>query len=217
MMKAKIPIEGGIYLDAKMKSKASFNRQAATYDISNYSKDAQECYPYVMQTLKGLQFKSIMDLGCGTGAVLERIHQQNGEAQLFGLDLSENMLERAKQRLGLKATLTVGDAENLPYDDNSFDLVYCVESFHHYPNPLKALSEIKRVLKKGGEFLLCDFWISSPARQLMNLFIRFGDDGDVHIYSKQEITKLLHKIGFIDIKWKRITNHAYICTGDIGN
>jgi ubiquinone/menaquinone biosynthesis C-methylase UbiE len=198
-------------MDLKTKSQNSFNKQASIYDTSDFSKYPRECYPYVMEAIQGIKFKKVLDLGCGTGAILEQISHAYSTVELFGLDLSENMLTQATYRLGSKAKLSTGDAENLPYEDDSFDLVCCVESFHHYPNPAKALSEIKRVLKSGGTFLLCDTWTRLPLRQIMNFFIRFSDDGDVHIYSEREIKKLLTKTGFYSVCWKQITNHAYLC------
>lgn len=198
-------------MDAKLKSKTSFDKQAATYDVSDFSKYPRECYPYVMEAIKGIKFNRVLDLGCGTGVILEQIKQSYNTVELYGLDLSENMIAQARQRLDFKAIFSTGDAESLPYENNSFDLVCCIESFHHYPNPRKALLEIKRVLKKGGTLLLCDTWIKAPARQIMNLFIRFSNDGDVHIYSEHEIIRLLAEIGFKSISWVQITNRAYLC------
>lgn len=197
-------------MEAKIKSKNSFNQQAEKYDTSDYSKYPRECYPFVLNAINNIHFNKILDLGCGTGIILKEISSKNSSVELFGLDLSENMLAQATRRLGTAAKLTVGDAENLPYLDNTFDLVCCVESFHHYPNPKKALSEINRVLKKGGLFLLCDTWTSSPLRQIMNFFIRFSNDGDVHIYSENEIKRLLTATGFNMVSWQFITNHAYL-------
>ena len=193
-----------------MKSKNSFNKQAEKYDTSDYSKYPRECYPFVLNTINNIPFNKVLDLGCGTGVILKEISSINSDVELFGLDLSENMIAKATQRLGTTANLSVGDAENLPYADNTFDLVCCVESFHHYPNPKKALSEINRVLKNGGLFLLCDTWTRSPIRQILNFFIRFSSDGDVHIYSENEISKLLKVTRFEMVSWNLITNHAYL-------
>lgn len=197
-------------MDAKLKSRNSFNQQAENYDTSDYSKYPRECYPYVVDTIKGIKFNKVLDLGCGTGVILEKISHINNKADLFGLDLSENMIAKATQRIGAKAKLSIGDAENLPYEDNSFDLVCCVESFHHYPNPYKSLTEVKRILKKDGLFLLCDTWIKSPTRQIMNFFIRFSNDGDIHIYSEIEIAKLLRATGLNMVSWNLITDHAFL-------
>ena len=198
-------------MNAKEKSRNSFDKQASVYDTSDYSKYPRECYTFVMKALAGIEFDKILDLGCGTGAILEQIGDTYNSAELYGVDLSENMIEQAKWRLESKATLSTGDAENLPFADNTFDLVCCVESFHHYPNPDKALLEISRILKPNGTLLLCDTWSRAPIRQIMNLFIRFSDDGDVHIYSEREVMRLLEKTGLTHITWTQITNHAYLC------
>ena len=66
------------------------------------------------------------------------------------------MIESAQKKLGEKVILEVGDAEKLPYAENQFDIVICNASFHHYPNPDRVLSEIKRVLKIEGILILGD-------------------------------------------------------------
>ena len=120
-------------MEAKMKSKNSFNKQAEKYDTSDYSKYPRECYPFVLNAINNIHFNKVLDLGCGTGVILKGISSINSDVELFGLDLSENMIAKATQRLGTTATLSVGDAENLPYADNTFDLVCCVESFTTIP------------------------------------------------------------------------------------
>ena len=85
-----------------------------------------------------------------------------------------------------------------------------MDSFHHYPNPKKALREIYRVLKPKGAFILCDYWEHFPKRQLMNLFISFSKDGDVKIYSKEEIVNLLKESKFRNIEWEKVNKNSYI-------
>lgn len=70
--------------------------------------------------------------------------------------------------------LKKGDALNIPFDDNSFDLVVCNASFHHYSNPQKVVKEIKRILKNEGVLILGDPTSSSIVRYITNLFIKFS-------------------------------------------
>jgi len=126
--------------------------------------------------------------------------------------LSEKMLEVARRRLSENIALVHGDSENMPFEDASFDIVNCSASFHHYPNPGKVLSEVKRVLKPGGYFVLCDMYISALFRALFNFLIpRFSKGGDVHTYSKKEITRLLEAAKFSLMTWKITPYHAFIC------
>ena len=79
--------------------------------------------------------------------------------------------------MGKIADLKVADSAKLPWKAGNFDLVVTTDSFHHWPDPWKALLEAKRVLKKGGHLILADVWAPSPLRQLGNLLARFKQRG----------------------------------------
>ena len=66
---------------------------------------------------------------------MKQVISEDSHRHLTGIDLSSQMIEKAKHQLKNKATLVVGDSENLPFFDQTFDIVYCNDSFHHYPNP----------------------------------------------------------------------------------
>lgn len=197
--------------NAKVKSKEAFNNQAATYDVDVKGQHARTLYPALVDKLSSLSYEKILDLGCGTGAVLKLITDKNKHAQAYGLDISENMLKQAEQKLNDKAMLSLGDAEHLPFENDFFDVVYCNDSFHHYPSPKAALSEVQRVLKESGTFIICDTWIPSIQRSIMNAFIRFSNEGDVRIYSKKEICGLL-SLYFHDIEWQQTVKNAFIAS-----
>jgi ubiquinone/menaquinone biosynthesis C-methylase UbiE len=103
--------------------------------------------------------KRVLDIGCGTGQFAARVLEQCPAAQVWGLDLSEGMLEHARQRLqaaGDRVHLVHGDSENLPFPANSFDVVTCSHSFHHYPNQARVVAEMHRVLAPGGKLMIID-------------------------------------------------------------
>lgn len=199
--------------DYKSNSRAAFNKQAAVYDSSHFSRFPRECYPIVVEEVSKHTFRRVLDLGCGTGVLLQRVIGKFPDCTAEGLDLSEEMLNVARERLGTSAGLTTGDAENMPYRDGEFDLVMCTESFHHFPQPEKALQEIYRVLRFGGCFVLCDAWFPTPLRQAMNVFLPFSKSGDVRIYSERELTGLIRDAGFARVCWRKITERGYICVG----
>lgn len=201
-------------MNAKKESQESFDRQALTYDMDRNGSHAREQYSIILQKMENFRFANVLDVGCGTGEILKRIHKRYPEVSLTGVDISEKMLEVAKVKIGNKATLLWADAEMLPFSDATFDLIVCSDSFHHYPNPQKVLAEFRRVLKGGGNLLICDYSIGFPLRQLMNLFIRFSHDGDVHIYSKEEITKLVIQASFSNVQYERTNATAFIITGE---
>ena len=96
--------------------------------------------------------QKVLEVGVGAGT--DFLQWVRAGTQAYGIDLTEAGIEHVRHRLslyGLKAAeLRVADCENLPYPDNSFDLVYSYGVIHHTPDTEKALSEIVRVCKPGG-------------------------------------------------------------------
>lgn len=196
----------------KEKSKAAFNRQAATYDEDMKGQHARSLYPVLLEKLSHIPFQSALDLGCGTGEMLKLILQEDTHKELCGIDLSEKMLAVAKSKLPEQVKLILGDSESLPFSDNAFDVVYCNDSFHHYPAPQNVLREVYRVLKPGGTFLMGDCCQPLVGRAIMNFYMRHSKEGDVKIYSEAEMVSMLSE-RFRDVSWERIGNTACIAMG----
>jgi len=96
-----------------------------------------------------LKKKKILDIGCGTGILEEKM--ENG-GYIIGLDLSEKMIKSAKEKNKRKRWISwiVADAENLPIRERSIEVTAAITVFQNIPNPNKALKEMKRTLKKKG-------------------------------------------------------------------
>ena len=94
----------------------------------------------------------------------------------------------------------VGDAENLPFDEASFDAVLCSNSFHHYPNPAAFLAGALRVLRPGGRLILRDYTSSDFVVWLMNHvelpLARLVGHGDVRVLRQREFVELAQAAGF---------------------
>lgn len=101
----------------------------------------------------------VLEVGCGAGNVLEQVRG----ARLFGIDLSDEMLEKARARLGARATLIKADAAALPFGDASFSRVYCTEVLEHVLEPRAVMVEIRRVLTRDGVAV-----VSIPNEDLIN-------------------------------------------------
>ena len=198
--------------DQKEKSKAAFNQQAATYDTDMKGQHARSLYPILLDRLSHISYHSALDLGCGTGEMMKQILQTDNCKELYGIDLSEEMLAVAKSKLPDQVKLLLGDSESLPFPDNFFDVVYCNDSFHHYPAPQNVLSEVQRVLKPGGTFLMGDCWQPYIGRVIINFYMRHSKEGDVKIYSETEMVSMLSEY-FHDVSWERIGNTACISMG----
>ena len=115
---------------------------------------------WIFSNYKISQGMRVLELGCGTGDMWKG--QENLIDSCAGLvlsDFSEGMLENAKANLGEKPGLEyrVIDIQNIPFDDESFDVVIANMMLYHVPDIARGLSEVRRVLKKGGAFYCATF------------------------------------------------------------
>lgn len=94
--------------------------------------------------------KKVLDISCGTGYGSELIAINGGE--VTGVDISEETIKFAKEHF-THAEFQLGNAENLDFPDDTFDIVVSFETIEHLDNPLKFISQVNRVLKKGGLFI----------------------------------------------------------------
>lgn len=198
--------------DYKQLSRNAFDIQAKSYDTDKNGKHARNLYQNVIAEISNLRLDNLLDVGCGTGEILNLVKTLYPAISVYGIDISTKMLKKAKEKLLDKAELYLGDAEHLPFEKDKFDLLICTDSFHHYPNPQKAVNEFYKVLRNGGYLLLADYWKPFPIRQLMNIFIPFSNEGDVKIYSQNEIINFLKHRGFQNIKYQKMNNSSYLVT-----
>ena len=190
-------------LKYKEETRAHFEKISSHYSDTYAGKYTAPMHDALIQELDGITFSAILDVGCGTGTFLSMISNRF-DVEVSGIDISSGMIEKSRELLGELADLRVGDSEHLPWNDLSFDVVTCIASFHHYPNPELVLKEMRRVLKDGGSVIIADPWAPNPWRFLANLIARtpLNKDGDVKVYSQKEMQELLDECGFLSMKWK---------------
>ena len=99
----------------------------------------------------------ILDVGTGTGALLEQLHSCFPDARLTGVDIALNMWERAIQKLGPECNIVNGDAEYLPFRTGAFDLAVSASVLQWVGNLSAALGELRRVVRPGGNISLSFF------------------------------------------------------------
>ena len=101
--------------------------------------------------------EDILDVGTGTGALLEQLHARYPEARLTGMDIAFNMCLRTRQKLGSVCTVVNGDAEHLPFRAGAFDLAVSTSVLQWVGNLSAALAELRRVVRPGGDISLSFF------------------------------------------------------------
>lgn len=104
-------------------------------------------FKILLKEAKKLHPKTILDVGCGEGFTLNRFRKLNIGKDLIGVDTSVKAIALGKEQFP-HLNLKEGSAYKLPFKDNSFDLVLCLEVLEHLEDPQKAFSELVRVSKK---------------------------------------------------------------------
>jgi ubiquinone/menaquinone biosynthesis C-methylase UbiE len=160
-----------------------------------------------MAAVQSFPFKTVLDVGCGTGATLDAIVSAYPTVRAWGIDLSAVMIASARERLagageraGGAVDLQVADAERLPLPDGTVDLVVCVDSLHHYPAPGEALREMRRVTRPAGALVIGEWRLAAPLRQLMNWLLPRLPEGDVRVYTGRELTELAEAAGYSAVR-----------------
>ena len=183
-----------------------FTKAAEVYD-SGHAGIYEMCkddYPPILAELCEDGFEDLLDVGCGTGPMIELLASEFPDKRYTGLDLTPRMIEVANAKGIEGAHFVVGDAEDLPFDDGIFDTVICANSFHHYPDPQAFFDEVARVLRPGGRLVLRDYTAAAPILWLMNRtempLANLVGHGDVRAYTLDEVRALCTASGLVPLK-----------------
>lgn len=133
----------------------------------------------------------ILDLGCGTGILEDRILKIKKDVIIFGCDFSYSMLRILKEKRNIFSVC--GCAQTLPFKNNLFDVVICFSSFPHFDDKKKTIEEIKRVLKKDGFFIISHLLSSQQIVEVHKDKEVVSSDS---IPSEKWMRKELERVGF---------------------
>lgn len=175
-----------------------WNKRSKTYDLKifDYFRYLQS---KVIARLEILPYQHFLDIGCGTGWAVHYVaNKLNDNGKFIGVDISDGMLDKAKQREnGFKNIHFIkSSSDNLPFENEYFDFVICTNSFHHYPDPHKTLSEIYRVLKKNGQFFILDVTNDHFLAKALNHFFLITEKEHIRFYNSDEFKKMFSTAGF---------------------
>jgi ubiquinone/menaquinone biosynthesis C-methylase UbiE len=208
-----------VYLDAPSPYDDSvqyFDRVAAIYDscIEPFTRPIYEEAIKLMHPLLTPNAR-ILDTSCGPGTEMFRIVPLTPHGEVVGMDLSAGMVKTAfekARRQGLHNTAFFqADVGAMPdHFSERFDATFCFGAFHHYPDPLAAVKEMRRVLNAHGKAFIVDpgpWWF----KELSAPLARWGDPGWVNFCTGEEFQALFSRAGFADFYWTEVLPGFGMC------
>ena len=184
-----------------------FDRAAERYDDSRVVRSYQRrTQALVVDDLRIERGMRVLDLGCGTGtATLEIASHLEGTGKVVGLDLSEEMLEQAKQKLTelgyTNVEFVLRSASDLNYDEY-FDHVLSTNAFHHFADKQDVFARVYKSLRPGGIFMVQDICDDFVLMKALDLLGKLGEKAHVGSTTSRELRNLLISTGFSDVEVK---------------
>jgi demethylmenaquinone methyltransferase/2-methoxy-6-polyprenyl-1,4-benzoquinol methylase len=180
-------------LEDKSRARLFYRYLSKVYDRVNPFVWTEAMRTEALDMLEFAPDDRVLDVGCGTGfataGLLERVET------VHGIDQSVHQLDRAWDKFGKRGPVRfyMGDAERLPFEDDSFDVVWSSGSIEYWPDPVATLREFRRVLRPGGQVLVVGpTEPSEPVRRrLANAMMLF--------YDEEEAQTMFEEAGFTDV------------------
>ena len=209
-----------------------FDSIASSYDFLNHFLSFGIDYYWrnkALKIIKSVNPESILDIATGTGD-LAILSSKANPKRIVGIDISQNMLNVGIEKINKKGlqnliTMQKEDSEDLSFEDNTFDLAMAAFGVRNFENLEKGLSEIRRVLKPGGTFIVLE--LSQPRVFPMKQFYSFysnnilptfgkivSNDSSAYTYlpesvkrfpSYEKFTQIMDKVGFKNTSFEPLT------------
>ena len=197
-----------------------------TYDwFTQIEKHRYRVEPFIHYVAQFTRFSGKKMLEIGVGAGTDHLQWARAGVECNGVDLTDKAIETTRAHLkihGFESSLQRIDAEQLPFEDETFDLVYSWGVIHHSERPDKIISEIRRVLKPNGRFIgmlyaryslsVLRLWIKyalltgKPWRSLSDIIYHHQESIGTKAYTVRELQKLFCEFSSLSA-WKIVTPH----------
>ncbi|KLE14376.1 MULTISPECIES: class I SAM-dependent methyltransferase [Clostridium] len=186
------------------KIRKRYNRASRFYDILESPMEMMSLKEWRINLMKELKGK-VLEVGVGTG---KNIEYYPDTIDITAIDFSEKMLEKARekaQRYNKQVTLLQMDAQDMDFQDNTFDMVFTTCVYCSVPDPIKGLKEMKRVCKPNGKIIMIEHVRSE--KKILGLIMDILNPIVVNTYGaniNRKTVQNVHNAGFSSIKVKDI-------------
>lgn len=186
-----------------------FDRAAKNYDESRFVKSYQRrTQILVIDRMRIKEGMHILDLGCGTGwGTIDIASKLGGTGKVIGLDLSEKMIEQAKQKLAKfthnNVVFEVGSGNSLDCA-NYFDYVLSTNAFHHFDKKEEIFSRVWKSLKDNGTFIIQDICDDYLVMKIVDIAGKIGEKAHVGSTASEGLQRLFLSTGFKEVEVERM-------------
>jgi ubiquinone/menaquinone biosynthesis C-methylase UbiE len=168
------------------------------------NKTNSSLYDFTIQAMQLADNESILEIGFGNGKFFDKVFSNARNLIICGLDFSSDMVKAATRNNQLttnsgKLTLRLGSSDKIPFPDNSFDKVFCINVIYFWDQPADHLKEIYRVLKHGGTFYTS---IRTKECIVQMPFAKYG----FNVYTKDEWINMLGTNGLHFVRAEKTQN-----------
>jgi len=193
-----------------------FDQWAHSYDRSRLNEliffpTLRLCQEEILrwQALVGRRPVRMLDVGCGTGTLVNLLARQPEATLLVGLDYSPVMIRRLAEKIArsphsAKFHAVVADAQRLPFPDESFDVLTCCNSFHHYPHQAEVIREFRRVLRPEGVLILVDGFRDNVVGWVVFDVCVARVEGHVYHAPWTEVRDMIQASGFTTLRQRKV-------------
>lgn len=192
-------------------SQSFFDGWAGSYDERRISPWFRYTQHLTIDHLDLKPDSQVLDVGCGTGYATLTLATMLTSGRACGIDISAEMIRKAQAKvtsdLAGRVEFQLASSSALPYRNETFTHLLCTNSFHHYPEPIDALREMQRVLRRGGQLVILE---NAPDRSLYtwawDKVLRVVERGHVRYYPTRELGGMIEQAGYHEVHLRLLRN-----------
>jgi len=158
----------GIHGMHRAEKEVKFGHRAEKFDSGIEGRFLRKYYRLFMENATIPPNSKVLDVGCGTGELLLQMDKKYG-IRGFGIDYDDRMIRVAKEKCP-EMSISVSSCDDMPFDDQSFDVMTVCMAYHHFENRTGFMLEAARVMKKGGRIYIIEFSPPEAIRKIANLY-----------------------------------------------
>lgn len=166
-----------------------YDRWAKIYDLV-WRRYIQKTLPVLLDRAQLQPGERVLDVACGTGALQRRVVETGPDVELTGIDVSAGMIEQAQRKFAGAdhVQFEQADAHELPFADDSFDVILCASTFHYFADPDTVLDEMERVVSPDGRVVILDWCRDFWTCKVMDVVLQYFDPAHHVCYTLDGMT-----------------------------